>query len=129
MPPFVTCCNMVTVNMVGALGGSFGIEAAPREIASMLGDWLSGVLKVTPEQRIALIACGSGGGLASVYFVPISGVLFTLEHVLDWKDWQFVLLPAVVVSCVSAAISCGYYAPWVGSIPFLHTVETAGLYP
>ena len=41
-----------------ALGGSFGREAAPREIAAMWGGWVGDAFRVSPEQRKAAAGCG-----------------------------------------------------------------------
>jgi len=85
MPPGVTLLNGMVQDIVVALGGSFGREAAPREIAAMWGGVLADNLGVSDkEERRLLVACGTGAGLAAVYSVPISGTLYTLEHVLNW---------------------------------------------
>ena len=51
MPPVATLLNSVVQDVVVALGGSFGREAAPREIAAMWGGLVSELLQVTKEQR------------------------------------------------------------------------------
>eukprot|EP00913_Durusdinium_trenchii_P023495 g22073.t1 len=70
MPPVATLMNAMVqdgdVDIVVALGGSFGREAAPREIAAMWGGWVGDAFGVTKEQRKVLVACGAGAGLAAV---------------------------------------------------------------
>ncbi|CAK9082391.1 Guanine nucleotide-binding protein-like 1 (GTP-binding protein MMR1) [Durusdinium trenchii] len=89
MPPVATLMNAMVQDIVVALGGSFGREAAPREIAAMWGGWVGdaaraggtggpGAFGVTKEQRKVgselpqvvanrvLVACGAGAGLAAV---------------------------------------------------------------
>ena len=47
-------------DIVVALGGSFGREAAPQEIAAMWGGWVGDAFRVSPEQRKARLAHGAG---------------------------------------------------------------------
>eukprot|EP00928_Gymnodinium_smaydae_P034850 TRINITY_DN24610_c0_g1_i1.p1 TRINITY_DN24610_c0_g1~~TRINITY_DN24610_c0_g1_i1.p1 ORF type:complete len:616 (-),score=65.75 TRINITY_DN24610_c0_g1_i1:66-1913(-) len=105
MPPLVTLVNGVIQDIVVALGGSFGREAAPREIAAMWGNVLGDGIGVTKEQRKVLVACGTGAGLAAVYSVPISGVLYTIEHVLNWDTSPSAVLPAIVTSGVATVVA------------------------
>jgi len=115
MPVGVTLFNAFIQDTCVALGGSFGREAAPREIAAMWGGVLADAFKVTQEQRRVLVACGTGAGLAAVYSVPISGVLYTIEHVLEWEMSFKVLAPAILTSVLATAVSS-------------MTVDTDGLY-
>lgn len=92
-------------DVVVALGGSFGREAAPREIAAMWGGVLSDGLCCSEEERSLLVACGTGAGLAAVYSVPISGALYTIEHVLKWQCSAKNVFAAVVTSCIATYIS------------------------
>jgi H+/Cl- antiporter ClcA len=111
----MTLANAAVQDIAVALGGSFGREAAPREIAAMWGCVIADTLKVSGEHRRILVACGCGAGLAAVYSVPISGILYTLEHVLSWEVSPSAVLAAIATSCIATAVS-GYM------------VETDGLY-
>jgi H+/Cl- antiporter ClcA len=107
MPPGVTIANGMVQDIVVALGGSFGREAAPREIAAMWGGWLADNLGVSDkEERRLLVACGTGAGLAAVYSVPISGTLYTLEHVLQWdvstRNVLCAAATAMIATCVAS---------------------------
>ncbi|CAK9016087.1 unnamed protein product [Durusdinium trenchii] len=115
MPPVATLMNAMVQDIVVALGGSFGREAAPREIAAMWGGWVGDAFGVTKEQRKVLVACGAGAGLAAVYSVPISGALYTIEHVLNWDISPSAVLPAIVTSLIATVVTSS-------------TVETHGLY-
>eukprot|EP00930_Biecheleria_cincta_P043186 TRINITY_DN29680_c0_g1_i1.p1 TRINITY_DN29680_c0_g1~~TRINITY_DN29680_c0_g1_i1.p1 ORF type:complete len:807 (+),score=150.47 TRINITY_DN29680_c0_g1_i1:89-2509(+) len=115
MPPHVTIVNAMIQDIVVASGGSFGREAAPREIAAMWGGALAWLLDVADKERKVLVACGTGAGLAAVYSVPISGTLYTVEHVLKWDLSAGSVVPAVVTS---------FLATWVAS----WVVEDTGLY-
>lgn len=105
MPPSTTVLNALIQDIVVALGGSFGREAAPREIAAMWGGWLADTFGVSPKQRRVLVACGTGAGLSAVYSVPISGTLYTIEHMLKWDLSPGAVLPAIVTSTLAALIS------------------------
>lgn len=115
MPPAATVMNAMVQDVVVALGGSFGREAAPREIAAMWGGWVGDAFRVSTEQRKILVACGAGAGLAAVYSVPISGALYTIEHVLNWDISLAAVLPAITTSVVATLVTST-------------TVETHGLY-
>lgn len=47
------------------------------------------------------MACGAGAGLAAVYSVPISGALYTIEHVLSWDISPAAVLPAIATSVIA----------------------------
>jgi H+/Cl- antiporter ClcA len=115
MPPCMTLANGAIQDIAVALGGSFGREAAPREIAAMWGSVIADTLKVSERERKILVACGTGAGLAAVYSVPISGFFYTIEHVLSWDMSPSALIPAITTSCIAVLVS-GY------------GVETDGLY-
>jgi len=115
MPPHVTILNAMIQDIVVASGGSFGREAAPREIAAMWGGALAWLLDISDKERRVLVACGTGAGLAAVYSVPISGTLYTVEHVLKWDLSAGSVVPAVVTS---------FLAAWVAG----YVVEDTGLY-
>lgn len=115
MPAGVTILNAMIQDIAVALGGSFGREAAPREMASMLGGHIGDWLRVNSDQRRILVACGTGGGLAAVYSVPLSGACYIIEHILDWDTSPQAVIPATVVSLIATAMT-------------YTTVPTQGLY-
>lgn len=63
---------------VGA-GAPIGKEGAPREIGTLLAGPLAEGFDLSLTDRIFLIACGAGAGLAAVYQVPLTSVLFIFE--------------------------------------------------
>ena len=62
-----------------AAGGPIGKEGAPRELGALFAGQIGNVVHLEPKIRRLLIACGAAGGLAAVYQVPISSVLFAFE--------------------------------------------------
>lgn len=100
---------------VGA-GAPVGKEGAPREIGALLATPLGRVLDLSFKDRIFLIACGAGAGLAAVYQVPLTSVFFTFETLgLAFSMKRFVL--AGITTYVAA-----YTAGWVISDRALYQV-------
>ena len=76
-PMFADACLQIV--MVGS-GGSLGREGAPRQAAAAATDTLARRVGGIPEfWRSAMVASAAGAGLAAVYNVPLSGVIFALE--------------------------------------------------
>ena len=91
---------------VGA-GAPVGKEGAPREIGALLAPPLGRVLDLSFQDRMFLIACGAGAGLAAVYQVPLTSVFFIFETLgLAFSIKRFVL--AGITTYVAA-----YTAGWV----------------
>ncbi|MDQ2849551.1 MAG: chloride channel protein [Actinomycetota bacterium] len=88
---------------VGA-GASLGREGAPRQVGAALAGWLGERLDMDEGTRRTLMAAGAGAGLAAVYNVPISGVIFTLEVLLASWAWRNVLL-AAATSLIATVIT------------------------
>lgn len=100
---------------VGA-GAPVGKEGAPREIGALLAPPLGRVLDLSFQDRIFLIACGAGAGLAAVYQVPLTSVFFIFETLgLVFSMKRFVL--AGITTYVAA-----YTAGWVISDRALYQV-------
>ena len=91
---------------VGA-GASVGKEGAPREIGALLAGPLAKGFDLSLVDRIFLIACGAGAGLAAVYQVPLTSVFFIFETLgIAFSLKRFVL--AGVTTYIAA-----FVAGWV----------------
>lgn len=91
---------------VGA-GAPIGKEGAPREIGALLAGRLAKGFDLSLTDRIFLIACGAGAGLAAVYQVPLTSVFFIFETLgIAFSLKRFVL--AGVTTYIAA-----YVAGWV----------------
>ena len=100
---------------VGA-GAPIGKEGAPREIGALLAGPLAEGFDLSLTDRIFLIACGAGAGLAAVYQVPLTSVFFIFETLaLAFSMKRFVL--AGITTYVAA-----YTAGWVISDRALYQV-------
>ena len=60
-------------------GAPIGKEAAPREIGTLFAGPIGNMCILSMKDRIFLLACGAGAGLAAVYQVPLTSVFFVFE--------------------------------------------------
>ena len=91
---------------VGA-GAPIGKEGAPREVGALLAGRLAKGFDLSMTDRIFLIACGAGAGLAAVYQVPLTSVFFIFETLgIAFSLKRFVL--AGVTTYIAT-----YVAGWV----------------
>ena len=60
-------------------GGAVGREGPIIQIGSTFGSVLGKWTRIPEWQRLALIACGGGAGIAATFNTPIGGVLFAAE--------------------------------------------------
>lgn len=63
-------------------GGSVGREGPIVQIGATFGSRLALWLKIPEWQRLVLIACGGGAGIAATFNTPLGGVLFATELLL-----------------------------------------------
>lgn len=59
-------------------GAPIGKEGAPREIGALFARPIGKIFCLPIEERLFLIACGAGAGLAAVYQVPLTSIFFCL---------------------------------------------------
>jgi chloride channel protein, CIC family len=60
-------------------GAAVGREGPIIQIGSALGSTLGQIVRMSPGQRIILLAAGAGAGIAATFNTPIGGVMFTIE--------------------------------------------------
>ena len=63
-------------------GLSIGRETAPRELGALIGQKLSGLLRVSTQDMALITACCAGAGFAGVYDAPLAGMFFAVEMLL-----------------------------------------------
>ena len=89
-------------------GAAVGREGPIIQIGSAIGSTLGQVVRMTPGQRITLVAAGAGAGIAATFNTPIGGVLFAIE----------LMMPEVsVATFLPTAIATGT-ATFVGRLFF-----------
>lgn len=62
-------------------GLALGREGPTVQMGGAVGAAIADGLKVSPRERLTLIAAGSGAGLAAAFNAPLSGLVFVLEEV------------------------------------------------
>ena len=72
---FHSICQIIAVGG----GAPIGKEAAPREIGTLFAGPIGKICILSMKDRIFLLACGAGAGLAAVYQVPLTSVFFVFE--------------------------------------------------
>lgn len=74
-------------------GAPIGKEGAPREIGALFARPIGKIFCLPIEERLFLIACGAGAGLAAVYQVPLTSIFFVFETLgLAFSVKRFVLV-------------------------------------
>ena len=99
----MTVGAFLSIIIVG-MGAAIGREAALKHAGALVGTKLSDLIRLTPEQRKLLVACGAGAGMAAAYNVPFGGALFTLEVLLGTASLASAL-PAFATSFLATAVS------------------------
>ena len=97
-------------------GAPIGKEAAPREIGTLFAGPIGKICILSMKDRIFLLACGAGAGLAAVYQVPLTSVFFVFETLgiaLSIKRFVLVGLATYVST---------YIAGWVISDQALYQI-------
>jgi H+/Cl- antiporter ClcA len=104
LPQWKTSVSALLSIVIVAMGAAIGREAALKQAGGLVGDKLSSWIRLTPEQRKLLVACGAGAGMAAAYNVPFGGALFTLEVLLGTASLS-TALPAFATSFLATAVS------------------------
>lgn len=106
--------TIIQIVNVGA-GASIGRESAPRELGALFGDRISAWTRIDETERKIIIACAAGGGLASIYNVPLAGAVFSIETMLGLGVVRgFGFLRGLGVAAVAVAMSYG--ATWAARV-------------
>ena len=75
MPVLASLVHIIAQIFIVGSGLSIGRETAPRELGALIGQKLSGLLRV-------ITACCAGAGFAGVYDAPLAGMFFAVEMLL-----------------------------------------------
>lgn len=78
--------RILPVKFVGGVlaigsGLALGREGPTVQMGGSVGAAIADSLKVSPRERLTLIAAGAGAGLAAAFNAPLSGLVFVLEEV------------------------------------------------
>ena len=77
--PVVAVIKSVASALAIGTGATVGREGPMIQIGAAVGSTLGQIVRMTPGQRITLVAAGAGGGIAAAFNTPIGGVLFAIE--------------------------------------------------
>ncbi|WP_079176647.1 chloride channel protein [Streptomyces sp. MUSC 14] len=106
-------------------GGPFGAEGPIIMTGGAVGSLLAQFLKVTTDERKALLVAGSAAGMAATFNAPLASILLAVELLLfEWRPRSY--LP-VAVAAVTATLVRG---PLLGTEPLFagaHVPDRIGL--
>lgn len=77
--PVVAVVKSLASAVAIGTGAAVGREGPIIQIGSALGSTIGQIVRMTPGQRITLVAAGAGAGIAATFNTPIGGVLFAIE--------------------------------------------------
>lgn len=79
-----------------------GREGPTVQLGGAVGAAIAQWLKVSPRERLTLIAAGAGAGLAAAFNAPLSGLVFILEEVQ--RDFQPIVFGAAFLAAAVADV-------------------------
>jgi len=89
-------------------GGSVGREGPIVQIGATFGSRLALWMKIPEWQRLVLIACGGGAGIAATFNTPLGGVLFAAELLLVEISAR-TLIPVMIASGTASLIGRAFF--------------------
>lgn len=99
--PFLSTLARGVVSIVAVgMGAPLGREGALLQTGAAGASLMGRQLRISPDQRRLLVACGAASGIAAAYNVPLGAALFGLEVFLG--SFALELFGPIVVSCVVA---------------------------
>lgn len=93
---------VATIVSIGC-GASVGRYGPAVHLGASIGSWLGQALRLTPERKKNLLACGVAGAISASFSAPLAGVVFAHEVVLGRFGSRSVM-PIVISSVVATAI-------------------------
>ncbi|KFE60884.1 chloride channel protein [Hyalangium minutum] len=112
IPPRVTFLKPLSSAIAIGTGGPFGAEGPIIATGGALGSFVGQLLKVTANERKALLAAGAAAGMAATFGAPVSAVLLAVELLL------FEYRPrSVIPVALATATATGVRIAFVGGAP------------
>jgi CIC family chloride channel protein len=108
MRPVTTVIKSLAASICIGTGGSVGREGPIIQAGAGLGSTLGQWLKLSEAHIRSLVACGAAGGIAATFNVPIAGVVFALEIILETfspTSFSTVVIASVTASEVARALA------------------------
>ena len=113
--PVVAAVKSLASAIAIGSGATIGREGPIIQIGSAFGSTLGQILRMSSAERIILIACGGGGGIAATFNTPIGGVVFAIEILMPEVSAR-TFLPVAIAT--STATFIGRY--WFGAGAGVH---------
>src|SRR6516225_2650387 len=89
-------------------GAAVGREGPIIQIGSALGSTLGQMVRMLPGERIILVACGAGAGIAATFNTPLGGVMFAIELMMPEVSAR-TFLPVAVATGTATFIGRLYF--------------------
>lgn len=112
MPLTATAADALLQVVAVGSGASVGREAAPRQLAAAVAQRVAERLRLHGRRRSVLVGCAAAAGLAAVYNVPVTGVLYAVE-VIGLAFTLETVITAAIASVVATVVAW----PVVGTGP------------
>jgi CIC family chloride channel protein len=109
-------------------GGAVGREGPIIQIGATFGSMLAQWTRIPEWQRLALIACGGGAGIAATFNTPIGGVLFAAEILLVEISAR-TLIPVMIATGTASLIGRVFFGDHPSFIVPPLTLDHAALGP
>ncbi len=114
--PIVAVIKSLASSITIGSGGSVGREGPIIQIGAAFGATMGQWFPVPDWQRITLIACGAGGGIAATFNAPFGGILFAVEIMLPEVSAR-TIIPVTLATAIATYISYAFTGD-VAFIPF-----------
>ena len=104
--PIVALVKAICSSISIGTGGSVGREGPIIQIGAAFASLVGQVIRMTPRQRIVLIAAGAASGIAATFNAPIGGLCFAVELMLvsaNAVNVAVVAVATVVATMISHA--------------------------
>ena len=108
--PVVAVVKSIASAIAIGSGAAVGREGPIIQIGSALGSTLGQLVPMAVGQRILLVACGAGAGIAATFNTPIGGVMFAIELMMPEVSVR-TFLPVAVATGVATFIGRFFFGP------------------
>ena len=122
--PIVALVKSLASAVAIGSGSSVGREGPIIQIGSALGSTLGQIIRIPAGQRIALVAAGTGAGIAATFNTPISGVMFAIELMMPEVSVS-TFLPVAIATGAATFVGRWFFGPQPAFlVPQIEPLET-----
>ena len=108
--PVVAVVKSLASAIAIGTGAPVGREGPIIQIGSALGSTLGQIIRMSPGERIILVAAGAGSGIAATFNTPIGGVLFAIELMMPEVSSR-TFLPVALATGTATFIGRFFFGP------------------